>query len=239
MKVVKNNPLGKECIAHFTKEKLEEINNTPYENLWGGGLRVLSPSKLVAAWLYTVDPLMSAAGQGYRATEVRDRAFELQKLALTTIRGNRKLTKAKMGDALSSMKPSVDDTKVIAAILYALKNIQTVCFDNDKKTLWTEPSDYRKWSSSFKTIWIDTKCEQMIDWSAVDAKEPSLGKWLADRDTEGWNIDWPIAEGTFEDIKQRMRERNLTPRCLEPGAKIKKEDWAKSLGKAEAIEHLG
>lgn len=49
------------------------------------------------------------------------------------------------------------------------------------------------------------------------------------------------AEGKFEDIKANVLRRNLTARPLpgsEAGTKVKKEDWARTLGKAEAIETL-
>jgi len=233
LQVIQSNKFSKECVSPFTKET--QLGNDPTEYLWGGGIRILSPARLVTAWLTTIDPLMNVAGQGYRSTEVRDKTFDLQKEALSQLRGNRKLTKAKMGDALSSIKPTTDQTKVIAAVLLALKQVQTVCFDTDTKTFWTMPEDWRAWSSSYTTLWVDMRCEQMLDWPSTS---PSLGQWLSDRDDEGWKVEWPTAEGSYEDIKARAGERGVTPRALQPGVKPKKEDWARALGKAEAIQHL-
>jgi hypothetical protein len=64
-----------------------------------------------------------------------------------------------------------------------------------------------------------------------------LAKWLEGREREGWKIDWPEAEGTLEDIKSKMTQRNagLGPRLDKP----KKADWAAALGRAEAISALG
>ena len=235
LQVIQANKFSKECVSRFTKESEDMNRMDPKEFLWGTGIRIMSPARLVTAWLTTVDPLMLVAGQGYRSTEVRDKTFELQKEALSHLRGNRKLTKAKMGDALSSIKPTTDQTKVIAAILLALKQVQTVCVDLDTKTYWTMPEDIRAWSSSYTTLWVDSRCEQMLDCSEGQLR---LGKWLSDRDDEGWTVEWPIAEGSYEDIKARAGERGVTPRTLQPGVKAKKEDWARALGKAEAIEHL-
>ncbi len=181
--------------------------------------------------------MMVIAGPGYAATEVRDRSFELQAEALSNLRGNRKLTKAKMGDALSALKPTVDQTKVLAAILYALKQIQTVCYDEETKTVWTVPEDLRAWSRGQKTLWVDARCENMLEWP-LDISLP-LGRWISDREEEGWKIDWPVAEGTFEEIKAKVGTRGITPKAAEFGAKVKKEDWARCLGRMEAIEHLG
>jgi len=226
--IIDKNPFGQSCVPTSTKEKFRSEDTR-----WGAEVSRLTPSRLITAWLMKENPLMLIAGEGYRNTEVRDRSFELQEEAIKNLRGNRKLTKAKMGDALSSLKPTVDQTKVVAAILLALRQIQTVCFDEDTKTVWTVPEDLCAWSSERTTIWVSANCEFMLNEESIH-----LGRWLSDRENDGWTIDWPIAEGTFEEIKSKMRALDLTPRAV-LGAKVKKEDWARALGKAEAIEHLG
>jgi hypothetical protein len=231
---IDNNPFRKECVSPFTKEKEELRRLEPKENLWGGGIRGLTPARLQTAWLVAEDPLMIIAGHGYRATEVRDKTFALQAEAISNIRGNRKLSKVKMSDALAALRPTQDHAKIVAAVLLTLKNIQTVCFDEGEKTVWTMPEDLRAWDGR-KTLWVDGRCERMLDWG--DA-EPAMGRWLADREEEGWKIEWPVAEGSFEEIKARMGELGLTPRAL-LGEKLRKEHWAAALGRAEAIRHLG
>jgi hypothetical protein len=183
------------------------------------------------------DPLMLIAGDGYRATEVRDRSFELQEEASKNIRGNRALTKAKMGDAMSAMKQTEDQMKVVAEILLALRRVQTVCFDTETKKVWTTPSDLCAWTRGAKTIWIDSHAEKMLDFSG--SKEPSLGAWLSDREEEGWTIPWPESKDTLVDLKKMAEERGITVRAKEFGAKVKKEDYARAIGRALAVEHLG
>jgi hypothetical protein len=234
-RMIQTNPQKTACVEEYKKNSLC-IN--PSEHLWGGEIRQLNPPKLVTAWLLSTDPIAIIAGQNYISTMVRDKSFELQTRALQTIRGNRKLTKGKMADAMSSMKPSEDDTRVIASILYILHGVQTVCFDIENKTLWTEPQDLRTWSSTNKTLWVDARCQRVLDWSDTEAVQPNLSKWLDERDEDRWTIPWPTAEGTFEEIKTAVTSRNLTVRPATFGEKIKKEDWARTLGKAQAIEHL-
>ena len=227
MKVIDKNPFGQSCVATSTKEKF-----TTKETLWGAASHRLEPARLTTAWLLQEDPLMVIAGEGYRVKEVRDISFKLQEEALLNLRGNRKLTKAKIGDAFSSLKPTTDQTKVIAAVLFALKQVQTVCFDEVEKTIWTVPEDLSIWSVGLKTLWVSEGCEKTL------IGDIHLGKWIMDREEEGWKMSWPIAEGTFEEIKNRMSARGLTP-TTNFGAKPKKEDWARALGRAEAIERLG
>jgi len=244
LKTIEKNPFRHNCVADFAKENIR----TSKEGIWGAVVRHLTPARLTTAWRMSEDPLMMIAGVGYAATEVRDRSFELQNEALNNLRGNRKLTKAKMGDALSALKPTVDQTKVIAGILYALKQIQTVCYDEETKTVWTVPEDLRAWSRGQKTLWVDSRCENMLEWPETmvmnsgrcsEVLSMSLGRWISDREEEGWKIDWPIAEGTFDEIKAKVNARGIVPKAAEFGAKVKKDDWARCLGRMEAVEHLG
>jgi hypothetical protein len=56
---------------------------------------------------------------------------------------------------------------------------------------------------------------------------------------EYWSIEWPTADGGFEEIKLKLAEHY--PHVVvkgEEGKKPKKEDYAKALGRAEAIHTL-
>ena len=228
-KVVDKHPFRDSCVTAFVKD-IAQMESKGM--LWGSRICHLSPARLATAWRMSEDPLMLIAGDGYRASEVRDKTFELQEEAVSSLRGNRKLTKAKMGDALSSMKPTTDQTKVVAAVLLALKKIQTVCFDQETKVVWTMPEDLRAWTNGAKTLWVDARCETMLETG------PNFGRWLSNRQDDGWTIDWPVAEGGLEEIKAKATHLGLTPRPSELGAKVKKEDWAKLLGRTEAIQKL-
>jgi hypothetical protein len=230
-KLISKNPTADRCVTAFSKDTAEL--RLPRDTLWEGSVRNLNPSRLITSWLMVEDPLMIIAGGGYKASEVRDKTFELQCEAVGNLRGNRKLTKAKMGDALAALKPSVDQTKIVAMILYGLKQIQTVCFDEEAKSLWTVPEDLRAWSSSKKTLWVDSKCERMLEFDTP----PAFGYWISKREDEGWKIQWPVSEGSLEDMKSKLGELGITP-TAPFGEKVKKEHWAATLGRHEAIEHL-
>ena len=232
IKSIEKNPFRDSCVTAFVKEKADLRRLESPDHLWGLHIQHVVPPRLNTAWRLAEDPLMLIAGDGYRASEVRDRTFELQEEALKNLRGNRKLTKAKMGDALSAIKTNTDQTKIVAAVLLALKQTQTVCFDEEKKTVWTMPEDFRLWSNSRHTLWVDARCERILEGSM------NLGQWLSDRHDDGWAIDWPVAEGTLEEIKAKAMDLGLSPRPSELGAKLKKEDWARALGRAEAIQKL-
>jgi hypothetical protein len=234
---IDKNPFREVCVPHFTKEKEEIRQLVPKESLWGGGIRGLNPRRLTTAWLCLEDPLMILAGSGYRQTEVRDKTFELQQEAATSpaLKGNRKLSKAKVAEALASLRPTEDQTKVVAAVLLTLKQIQTVCFDDNNKSVWTMPEDLRLWSKEKKTLWVDSTCERFLEFE----KDPKLGLWLDEREREGWKIHWPEADCSFEEMKATMNTDypEIIVKGVE-GKKPKKDDYAKSLGRCQAVKAL-
>jgi hypothetical protein len=138
------------------------------------------------------------------------------------------------------MRQTEDQRKVLAEVLLILRQIQTVCFDEDKKTAWTMPSDLREWNNQWTTLWIDARCERVIE----DQDPPSgsgslrLGRWISNREAEGWTFQWPVAEGKLEDMKAEMSRLGLMAHAKEPGSKALKEDWATALGRAQAIGRL-
>jgi hypothetical protein len=232
---IDKNPFRETCVPHFTKEKEELRRLVPKESLWGGGVRGLNPPRLTTAWLCMEDPLMILAGSGYRQTEVRDKTFELQQEAAMNLKGNRKLPKTKVAEALSSLRPTEEQTKTVAAVLLALKQIQTVCFDEQGKKVWTMPEDLCLWSKEKKTLWVNSTCEQLLEFE----ESPNLGHWLDNREREGWTIPWPEADCSFEEMKARMATDH--PEIIVKGTdgkKPKKDDYAKALGRCDAIVAL-
>lgn len=233
--IVSKNPFRDHCVPAFTKAKRENITFETKETLWDGTVSILEPAVLATAWVRMTNPILHISLAGPATTLIRDSLFALQQEAASSLKGNRKLSKVKVADALAAVKPNKDQTKIIAQVLYALKRIQTVCFDEEKKEVWTVPEDLRVWSGSMKTIWVDSKYERSLDWE----KPQSFGQWISKREAEGWKIEWPISDGTFEEIKQKMAEEfsHITVHSTD-GKKPKKEDYAKSLGRCEAVRHL-
>lgn len=233
-RMIDTNSHRNDCPARIVPADADESLGESKEELWNAPVQHLVPARLTTAWRYLEDPLMILGGSSYRATEVRDRTFDLQKEALANVRGNRKLTKAKMGDALSCLKPNEDQTKILAWVLLEVKQIQTVCFDEDTKTFWTVPDDFCAWSNNRKTLWVSKGCDRMLEGNSL-----RLGSWISNREEEGWTIPWPVAEGGLEELKAELSRRGLTAKPAVFGAKVKKEDYARALGRAKAVEHLG
>jgi len=55
---------------------------------------------------------------------------------------------------------------------------------------------------------------------------------------DGWKVEWPVSEDSFADMKQIAEDKGIAVRPLE-GTKAKKDDYARVLGRAYAVQHLG
>lgn len=235
---IKRNPTRDANVPPFTKESIRQRNLGAKELLWGAGIRRLTPARLTTAWLTLMDPLMLFSGDMYRANQVREKEFALEKDGVDTIRGKRKLSKKAVGEALGAANPTADQRKVFAGVLFECKQIQTLCYDLEKRTIWTYPEDLRAWSSNRLTCWVDSTHEQMLDWDEVVGGAPSFGIWLSEREAEGWTIPWPDADMTMEELKAYVREHDITVRPLIAGEKVKKVDYSRCVGRAQTVAHL-
>jgi hypothetical protein len=191
--MIDKNAYREKCPVALDEKQKDEVESK--DLVWGMKVKQVKPSRLTTAWLMSEDPLMEMAGQAYKSTEVRDKTFELQQ-ECGLLKGNRKLSKVKMLEALSSLTPNEEQTKIVAAILLALKQVQVVCFNEEKKTVWTMPGDLREWSKTKKTIWIDHRSERVLDGNV------NLGMWLNTRELEKWSIGVLNGLLLMEDLKR-------------------------------------
>jgi hypothetical protein len=234
--IEKNENRFKELV--YKKREEEHFLQEEQEEKWGAKVKRVEPARITTAWNMLEDPLMAIAGSRYRSTEVRNKTFELQQEASSSVlmKGNRKLSKVKVAEAMGAMNPTEEQTKVIAGVLYVLKNLQTIWYNEDEKRVWTMPEDLRLWKKGGRVLWINGKCEEMLEFD-----KDRVGKWLSEREKEGWKIEWPVSEGGFEEIKAKLASDypEILVHSQELGKKPKKEDYAKALGRAEAVGILG
>lgn len=230
-KSIQQNPSRDMCVRRW------DTNRKPAgrEEKWGACLVRLDPPRLTTAWLYTTDPLIQGS-KAYRTVEVRNAEFALQKEGTECIRGKRKLSKKAIGEAISSITLNKDQHWIFAACLYELKQVQVIWWNDDERKISTMPEDIRAWSSKRKTLWVSHDCTQMLQWDECDP--PTLGRFLSDRENEGWTIAWPDADGTMEELKAYATLHSLSVAPLLMGDKVKKSDYSRVVGRAQAVKHL-
>ena len=134
------------------------------------------------------------------------------------------------------LEPPPMDTPELDTALCALFGYQKVAVDEANKKIEFFPADPRLWSTELPVWGATAGSRAILHRPGEEAVGDGISLWLGRREEEGWKIDWPVADGTLEEIKKKMLDHGTGVRNgLE---KPKKADWAAALGRAEAIKAL-
>jgi hypothetical protein len=111
--------------------------------------------------------------------------------------------------------------------LCALRECQLVLVDEDHKQIRFFPEDVSTWSRDTETYLVDYECRTVTTCSD---KLGNLTVWLSKKEHDGWTIQWPISEGTMEQLKSELAKYNetLSTKCTKD-ALIKKVGRAKCM----------
>lgn len=233
LKAIHSHPKNTQCVKNWSPRDAQAHR----EELWGGQVIQLQPPRPTTAWLRLIDPMMECSSPSYRTVEVRNKEFELQGAAVETLKGKRKLSKKAIGEALSTTGPLTKDQQwIFLAVLYELHRIQTVVWDADTKHIHTYPEDLRNWSGSMKTMWLKADSSAAVEWAVGQA--PPIGLWLSQREQEGWTVAWPLCELSLEEMKTYATAQGISVTAGELGGKVKKVDYCRVIGRAQAVKHL-
>lgn len=197
----------------------------------------LNPPGSLSQFLMNTDPLYSAGSPALRKQLQKEKLMEIEERVDSELVG-RKWSRKKIHDALgaqiNSSTPPYSD--LVEEVLSQLYSFQKIIIHRKTKSISFFPQDLRVWKTD-TPIYIgdDEGC-----WAYEPTKKRDLLAWMTEKEDEGWKCKWPTADGKLEEIKAEVTKRSLTAHTL-PGAdstKVKKEDWARTLGRAQAIETL-
>lgn len=199
----------------------------------------LEPPGPLAAILWKTDPEFRAGSVHIRRTIIRETILKLQVRVENELRG-RKWSRPKIMEQLT-LQQSADisppqDTRELNEALAYFYEIQIVFVDEANKKISWVPEDPRSWSSS-KPVWaLSVGSRAIFHRKGEESVANHLSQWVSDRENEKWRVNWPIADGTMEEIRTKINTKNISlgSRLEKP----KKADYAAALGRAEAIHHL-
>jgi len=200
----------------------------------------LEPPGPVSLYLWKTDPEFRAATPSVRRTILRDMILKITERADAELRGikwqRKKILEQVAAQQTSAVSPPMD-THELDIGMCALFGYQKVSVDEANKKIRFFPADPRTWSTELPVWGATTGSRAVLHAPQEGSVGKGLAAWVGEREQDGWKIDWPEAEGTLEEIKNKMvqRGRGLGPRLDKP----KKADWAAALGRAEAIAALG
>lgn len=198
----------------------------------------LNPPGSLSQFLMNTDPLYGAGSPALRKQLQKEKLLEIEERVDSELVG-RKWSRKKIHDAfgeqINSSTPPYSD--LVEEVLCVLYNYQKIILHRKSKSISFFPTDLRVWKTD-TPIYVgdDEGC-----WAYEPTKPRDLLAWITEKEEDSWKCKWPTADGKLEEIKVDVLKRNLVAHPLpgsEPGTKVKKEDWARTLGRAQAIENL-
>lgn len=229
---IEQNP-NKDRTLSRIKKILEQDPNETWELFT---LKPLDPPGPISLLCWHKDTLYPPGTPSLRKQIFREAVLDYQTRAEQELSG-RRWPRKKVHDLIAG-ELSVDipvTSAILEDALSELSGFQKIVFNRKEKSVLFYPTDMRVWKSDKPILFADSENR----WVHEAKKDVNLIQWLELKEQEGWTISWPTADGKLEDLKTALLAKNLTAH-LPPGSpigtKIKKEDWARTLGRAEAIE---
>jgi hypothetical protein len=199
----------------------------------------LEPPGPLALYLWKTDPEFRGGSPPVRRTILRDTILAVTLRVESELRGvkwhRKKVVEQLAAQQTSAVSPPMDTPELDTA-LCSLYGYQKVVADEANKKIFFFPSDPRTWSTDLP-VWGSTAGSRaVLHRSGEEPVSRNLAIWLGDRERDGWKIDWPVSDGTLEEIKKQMLERGtgVGPSITKP----KKADYAAAWGRSEAITVL-
>ena len=217
----------------------DESTELQYGILWAR----LQPPGPISLWKWSVDPLYRGGTEASRRQVLNQSIIELQaRVQQGDGSFSRKWSKTKISEALGlPVANAEEDTFTLLEMAVSqLAEIQWVRMNENEKKITLVPEDLRLWRSDRKILWTRERYRSSGEVERKNFTLKSLSSWLSDREIEGWKITYPVAEGKFETLKAAWDSLNRGSPTRGPGEKgrILEEDYAKALGKVQAIQWL-
>ena len=225
--VIDKNPSKHEILRWREPTSTEVLQTEVWE---GFALRPLDPPGALSLLLLHTEPLYDLSSFALRKQIMTEKLLETH-LRIDRELVGRKFPRKKLQDLLamemSATKPS--GSFLLEEALCELFQVQKILFNRKTKTVSFAPSDPRLWSSEKAVVFGE---EENV-WSFQPVKAQSLSSWLTLKEEEGWKINWPTADGKYEELKATLVTRNIVLQ-----GKQKKDELAMILGRAQALENL-
>ncbi len=199
----------------------------------------LEPPGPLSLYLWKTDPEFRGGTPPVRRTILRDSILKITDRVEAELRSvkwqRKKVIEQVAAQQTSAVSPPMDTPQLDTA-LCALFGYQKVSLDEANKKIEFFPADPRLWSTELPVWGATAGSRAILHRPGEEAVGDGISLWLGRREEEGWKIDWPVADGTLEEIKKKMLDHGTGVRNgLD---KPKKADWAAALGRAEAIKAL-
>jgi len=227
---IDSNPSRMKGLVFESPVLKEKTDGTPWDLFMTKPLPIPGPISLI---LWHTDTLYSYGLPSLQKSILREKILELQEQAEGL---GRRWSKKKVQDLLARQLEGAPSEKMLEEVLCELFQVQKIVIHKEKKSIGFYPTDMRLWKSDRLVVFSDEDNRWIMTPNDTDL---SLLAWITGKEEDGWSVAWPTAEGKFEEMKAEVSKRQLDVHPLPGsplGTRIKKDDWARVLGRAEAIE---
>jgi hypothetical protein len=223
---------------HLPSFQAKKTNDDVEEFHWDGSPKLLlSLPGSLSCLLTFVDPVFRYASENGQRQILRETILELEERIQKELVG-RKWSRRKLCELVSAelaeKKPTMN--AALEEALCELYRVQKVLVNHTDKTLSFAPEDLRLWKSDRKIFISDS--ENMWLYEKQFSSLPNFLTWLQAKEDEKWKVEWPVADGKLEELRGELSAKGLQAHPRIPGEKVKKEDYARALGRAQAISTL-
>jgi hypothetical protein len=223
---------------HLPSFQTKKTNDDSVEFQWEGSPKFLLPLPgSLSCYLTFTDPVYRYASENGQRQILRDTILLLQERIEKELVG-RKWSRRKLCELVSAELAEKQPTfhAPLEEALSELFQVQKVMVSHNDKKIRFFPEDLRVWKSDRRILVSDS--ENLWLYEKEFSCLQDVLKWIQAKESEQWTIDWPLADGKLEDLRGELQSKGLTAHPRIPGEKVKKEDYARCLGKAQAISSL-
>jgi hypothetical protein len=223
---------------HLPDFQAKKTNDVTEEFQWDNSPKYLLPLPGSLSCLLTfADPVFRYASENGQRQILRESILELEERIQKELVGRRwsrrklcELVSAELAEKKPTMNAALEEA------LCELYRVQKIMIHHNDKRISFYPEDLRLWKSDRKIFLSDS--ENMWLYEKEIASLPNLLTWLQTKEDEKWILEWPVADGKLEELRGELSAKGLVAHPRIPGEKVKKEDYARILGRAQAISTL-
>jgi hypothetical protein len=211
------------------------------ENQYGVEWARLNPPGPVSLWLWSTNAVYRAGSEAQRRQTLSEAIVELQRRVQNGDgQFGRKWSKSKISDALGMTveNASEENFEALERAVSVLCGVQWIRMNENERKLTCVPEDLRLWTADKPILWTRERYRSAGEIQGNFGLK-ALGKWISDREDDKWTIEYPVAEGTMDAMKAAYAAFGYgIPSTNNPKGRILKDDYARALGKVQAIRHL-
>jgi len=226
--------------SEYVTSTFKLIRSNDGNGLWY--MEDLEPANMVSFILWYRDPLYRTADKKLRQQLYTESLLELQNELEQNITGTpwsrfRKRFVERLNTGTSTTM-TIKDRPAYEAFWASRLDVQLVKITthvvHEGKHVSFVPS-VETWTADKPIIFVDENFESVFIAPEDGYEKRTLLKWLGDIEDDGWTVDWPLADGSKDELDAAVIP--LLSYTTVP-EKAKKAELAVIVGKYRALEHL-